>query len=187
MENSTHLLLAVGGVFLVSWFGASRLRIDGRIPALRGPLSSIDRALLAALHGEFHQSPGDDMFAGGAVVCTHCGIEYPAGYAYCDCGTETVDVDDVDDASNPVSHLFNNDETIANSDDLICIHVAEDFRHAALLKSYLESHGVESATLIQARQGIYHLSLLPKPQTGLYVHAETAALARQLLQNCTTD
>lgn len=186
MENSTHLLLAVGGVFLVSWYGASRLRIERRlIPSLRGRLAAIDPVLLAALQGEFHREPADDGFAGGVVVCANCGIEYPAGHAYCDCGCATIDADDFADASSPVAHGgVGEDEA---SEGLVCIHVADDYWRAELLKSYLESHGVDCATLIQGRPGIHHLSMLPKPELGLYVPAESAALARQLLKKSLSD
>ncbi|MCC6547209.1 hypothetical protein IT570_08580 [Candidatus Sumerlaeota bacterium] len=187
MENSTELLMAVGGVFLVSWFGASRLRIDRRnLPSLRMQLTQIDRAVLAALHGEFQRTSHEESYPGGAVVCIQCGIEYAAGRVYCDCGNETIDADDFDDATCPIG-TGGFDESDASPQEMVCIHVADDYWQAALLKSYLESHGVDCATLVQGRPGIQHLSLLPKPQMGLYVQADSAALARQLLSKSISD
>jgi hypothetical protein len=189
MENSTHLLLTVGSVFLVTWYGVSRLRIDrSRRFGLPGELRDFRVAAATAVRAEFRQAAeSHEMYPGGFVVCNHCGIEYPAGIAFCDCGHETVEAEDMEEASAPVLPTAGETPDLEEAEDLVCIHVAENCWQASLLKSYLETHDIPCATGGQIAPGAYQFSVTPLSEVRLYVHTPHASRARQLLKECISD
>lgn len=186
MSNSASLLLAVGGVFLVTWYGVRQLRRERELrftaPSFRSPHE--ERTDHPALLAEFTDRTRDSQefeFAGGSVLCPNCAMEYPAGTIYCDCGTETAEADEMEEAESP-EQWFNHTEDTADS--LVCIHVAESHWKAALLKSYLENHGIPCVTRGNVTSGLSHLNVTGGMDVRLMVPAEEATRGRALLRDC---
>lgn len=187
MEESAHLLLAVGSVFLVTWYGVRRMQQDRAAdsPAQPREDSFYRQVARLAVAGEFHRSAEPRTeYAGGHVVCAHCGIEYPAGVCFCDCGRETIDGDEYEDAASPVA---TDDERLQQGTELVCVHVAENCWQASLLKGYLENQNIPCATGGNVPSTVYPFSATPLAEVRLYVHARMASRARRLLRECISD
>ncbi|CAN5260829.1 hypothetical protein BH09SUM1_BH09SUM1_27520 [soil metagenome] len=178
------MFVAVGGVFLVTWYGLSRMRGRGveHLSVQESTHRAAQEIAITAMKGEFRQSFPSFEFAGGSVFCVCCAMEYPAGVLFCEaCGLETAEADDGDDAQ-PMAHP-------AEEVEMICVHIAESLWTASLLKNFLESHEIfcmienpiprprgESAP--QALEEV-HVGV-----TGVFVATADEAHARQLLRRC---
>lgn len=187
MANSTPLILAVGGVFLLTWYGFRQVREERvRRTALPTPgTPDYQHTAAVALSGEFQAGlRSGDLFPGGAVLCPHCGIEFPAGVAFCDCGTETVDADEFDDIEMPFSPCGSDRDDEESEESLVCIHVAGSYWKASLVKSYLESHGIFCVTRGNVASTFSHPHLPGGGEVRLMVQPHEAGKARTLLENC---
>jgi hypothetical protein len=183
MPDSTPLILAVGGVVLLTWYGIRQARVERsqRLPLPARGTEQYQHLAESALSGEFRLTPLSESFPGGTVLCPHCGIEFPAGTAYCDCGTETVEADEVEEPECP--------EPLAECEDLpddalVCIHVGGSQWKASLLRSYLESHGIACVVRGPVANAFSHLQLPGNDEVRLFVPSEEAARARALLLDC---
>ncbi|MCC5875073.1 MAG: hypothetical protein JJU11_02530 [Candidatus Sumerlaeia bacterium] len=178
MAQPGHLLLAVGGVFLVAWYGIGRLgsaRGDRRFPKVSPGSEDFSRISRAAIAAEFHPAPTEmddqDGFPGGTVYCP-CGQEkFPAGVLYCSCGRET------EEDPPPAAH---DEDTFAPS-DLVCIYVAENSWKAGLIRRLLrERHIPCTCTLSEPLHSGFDYT--PLGEVPLYVPAGQATFAQSLLK-----
>lgn len=183
IAESDNLLLAVGAVFLVTWYGVTRFTLrthDARGgPAKRQADHAQARAALAA---EFEESPAaETMFPGGTVACVCCGAVYPAGVLYCECGAECEEVEEPDDTMEPP--LLEDQPALEAEglDELVCIHVAENHWKATLLISFLNNHDIPCATRGTTSSGPYQFTYGPMSEVRLYVSRQHAEIAERLL------
>lgn len=201
-NQASPLVLAVGAVFLLTWYGVRRLR-GGSIrleppPSSRhpgGPDDFRERAL-TALRAEFRdreEARARFLAAGGAVECEACGAVHPAGTLYCDCGGETCESEEEDEQPVPAGEAGEADgeeprPASAGSDeeehggDLVVVHIAENHWKGSLLRSYLESNGIPCITGGNVPSIVYQFNFTPLGEVRLYVHRAHADEARELLE-----
>ncbi len=181
MATPAHVMIAISGVFLVAWYGTKRFdRRRGAMPHLgmEDPLSDgYCHAATAALGAELREDPVHE-FPGGTALCRDCGIAYPAGVLYCECGGETAEQEDPDE---PLA----GDETItAPPAELVCVHVADSAWKATLLKTLLATHDIPCATGGNAGSGPYQFSYGPLAEVRILVHLQHEREARALIGRC---
>lgn len=190
LPPANHVLLVVGGVLLVTWYGMHRLR-EWRP---RDEESSGERfsrpmppAVATAFEAEFRPArPGADfLLPGGESICPNCGITYPAGILYCDCGSELVEEEDLEEPAAPIHEETDRVSFDLGSEELVCVHVAETVWKAGLIKSYLEHHDIPCATLGNSSSGPYAMNIGHLAEVRILVHAHHADQARVLVSECT--
>lgn len=183
MENSENILIAVGCVFLITWYGilnpvrqprlARPVRLDGLRPR-RHPARAV---LVAEWRSE---TIGDMVEFGGAVACRDCGTPYPAGTLTCDCGGACIEEEPAEqEEPAEIIHSIDPDD-----DRLVCVHLAENGWTASLLKSYLAHHDIPCATGGNSLTGPYSFSSLPMGQVRILVLPEHAEQAGALIRRC---
>lgn len=179
MAQPAHLLLAVGGVFLVAWYGIGRLgssRGDRRFPKVTPGSEDFSRISRAAVAAEFQPGPTDledeEKFPGGVVYCHPCGEEYPAGVLFCSCGMETEE--------DPPPSMTEDEESFSPT-DLICIYVAENSWKAGLIRRLLRERQIPcTCTLSDPPDSGFDYT--PLGEVPLYVPARQASFAQSLLK-----
>lgn len=185
MTHSADLFVAVGGVFLVTWYGLSRARnrrSEGMCLRLNPESEQFKAVAVVALAAEFREEGrGLESLPGGSVFCPDCDARYPAGVLYCDCGVMTQEAQDGEDSSESPDPL--------EDEELVCVHVVESSWKATLLMSFLESHDIPCA-MSRAGSGSrhdLHNSLFGETrlwEIKLLVASEDAERAKELLAGC---
>lgn len=173
----TSLVLAVGSVFILTFYGFRQLR---REQAGETGVRQIDRepaGLETALAGEFRDSSDDGEWpaAGGSVLCRDCGMEYPAGVLYCDCGSELVDAEDAEDMIATLP-----ERRVLEESALVCVHTVSDRWRADLLRAFLDSRGIPSMLRGNVASGYAHFPV-PDQHVKILVAPEDVEQARELI------
>ncbi len=195
------MILAVGAIFLLTVYGVRRLRGEkcGRSVPTAVPERDPDDFRLQARHAlnaEFRDSTGEPAPppAGGAVECPCCGEVYPAGTLFCQCGTETVEVeDDGAEEDNPAAGDTTTSSTNAASSpptrevreqELVVVHIAGSHWKASLLKGVLEANDIPCVTGGNVPSTVYQFPNMPLGEVRLYVREQDAEAARSVLDEC---
>lgn len=185
MAQSGPILLAVGGVFLVAWYGLGRLgssRQDRRFPKVFPGSEEFQNISRAALAAEFQPGPqvSDEMeseFPGGTVFCP-CGLEkYPSGTLYCSCGLETLE----DPPPPETATGERSEEGGLGSENLVCIYIAESSWKAGLIRRLLKEKRI-ACTCTLSNPSETGFDYTPEGEVPLYVVAGQASRAQHLLK-----
>ncbi len=196
------MLLAVGAIFLLTVYGVRRLRGQ---KCGRGALQpGIDRdpddyrlQALHALNAEFRETGTRPEYlkAGGAVECPCCGAAYPAGTLYCECGTETVEMETEEEPEEeqkpPEEYSSQSEDETASAPswegpdpELVVVHIAESHWKASLLKSLLEANDIPCVTGGNVPSTVYQFPNMPLGEVRLFVREQDLEQAREILDQC---
>lgn len=183
MASTPSLTLALGGVFLVTWYGWRQMhRKNGGRPRPPQP-GTVEycQSASVALAAEFYEPPvAQADFPGGAVLCQDCGATYPAGQLYCECGGENQEPDELAEEGshgNTTASVRELDET-----QLVCIYVAESSWKAFLLRSFLESHDIACVTKGTVASGLLNFHYMGAEEVRILVSSEDACHASELIR-----
>ncbi len=188
MPATSDIFLAVGGVFLVTWYGISRMagnRPEQRTPPLPGSAQYRQSAQFAIAAEFAGNTPLIETLPGGSVFCPDCRVEFPAGTIYCECGAETAELEDIDDPIPDFEFPKEDEGTPGlgpSEDGLVCIYIAENTWKASLLTSILENNDIPSATTGNAPVALYSFSYSPMMEVKIMVLETDAEQARELIK-----
>jgi hypothetical protein len=113
------------------------------------------------------------------VICPECGTEYRPGFDVCfDCGVPLIsEVEYQELAEERETEL----ERYRNM-DIVRVHSVQGQPEADLIKSLLESNGIESYTKGQAVQSVHPFTVDGLGEIRILVREEDAERARQIIQ-----
>lgn len=187
MAAHAQWLLAVSGIVILMTVAMNAPR--GRRLVVTQKARARKRELaMAAMTAEFRGTTSEDAppagrfdGQGGSVFCQSCGTDFPAGTPYCiDCGSETVDPEDVVSPGPPASASSSQ----GANDRLVVVHIATSPVQASLFKMYLESHAIDCLTRGHVASSVYPFSITPLAEVQLLVRESDSLRARSLLQEC---
>ncbi len=189
MEDTDSILLAVGGVLIITWYGVTRWKFVDPVSTEDARIRMrVEQPPSEALIGEFtNRDESESDWSGGTVECPSCGSDYPAGTLYCSCGSETVEVDEEDHLTftHQLPTAFNDteqDTVRAKSEDVVCIYTAENTWKAALVSGILENHQIPCSYGANGACPPYQFSMMPMGEVKLFVYKDDMEEAQRILK-----